>query len=106
MSGGPVVSVGQDNVPCVRGIVRSDESRDPWAKDLAPAALVSLIWPLMLMPSKLPENDGTVTGKRLLDLQRAGIVVDRGNASDHIAWSEGADGQIVDASWRPPQTKP
>lgn len=102
MSGGPVVTVHDNSVPCVRGIVRSDESRvaDPCAENPTPVALASMIWPLLLTPVTLPTRDGSVGGKRLLDLQREGLIIDRGCACEHIHRRAGDNGQIVEACWR------
>jgi len=93
---------GTDGVPLVRGVVRSDETRaaEPTSADPASAALVSMIWPIMLLPVSLPSRNGTISGRTLLDLQREGTIIDRGNACKHIQCSRNEKGQVTAAHWQ------
>jgi hypothetical protein len=101
MSGGPVMTEGEDG-PHVRGVVRSDLTDQMVADDAAPTALAAMLWPIMLAPLTPPDRDGTITeGKTLLDLQREGVIIDRGNASAHVRCTRGENGQVTGAHWQP-----
>lgn len=92
-SGGPVISQGADGHPYVRGVVSS-------GSDWSDEALASMLWPIMTMPTSLPQTDGTLEcGQTLLDLQREGTIIDRGNASKHIRCTRGENGQVISACW-------
>jgi hypothetical protein len=60
-----------------------------------------MLWPLMMMPVILPDADGTIRGETLLDLQRDGEIIDRGNASEHVKYTRGENGQVAEAHWEP-----
>jgi hypothetical protein len=94
MSGGPVVTVACGGVPHVRGIVRSDETRaaDVESEKPIPTALVSMLWPLMLMPVSLLTTSDEIAGRTLLDLQREHLIIDQGNACDRIEFTQSATG--------------
>jgi hypothetical protein len=102
MSGGSVVTVASGGVPHVRGIVRSDETRaaDVESEKPIPTALVSMLWPLMLMPASLPTTSGEIAGRTLLHLQREHLIIDQGNACDRIEFTQSATGQVERARWR------
>jgi hypothetical protein len=71
------------------------------ATEPTPTALASMLWPLMMMPLSLPDEDGTIRGETLLDLQREGEIIDRGNASEHVKCIRGENGQVGAAFWDP-----
>jgi hypothetical protein len=87
MSGGPVCSGGPTGEIVVRGVVSS-------------ADMASMIWQILLMPVSLPMPDGNITGRTLLDLEREGVLIDRGRGSDHTHVERGPDGQVISASWQ------
>jgi hypothetical protein len=61
-----------------------------------------MLWPLMMMPVYLPDEDGTIRGdETLLDLQREGEIIDRGNASEHVKYTRNENGQVIAAYWEP-----
>jgi hypothetical protein len=100
MSGGPALTVDRDNIPCVRGIVRSDESRaeNPTSSEPLLTALISMLWPLMLMPLRGPDVGGVVGEQKLLQLDR-GLIEDQGAARQHIRYRLGENGQVTCAEW-------
>jgi Trypsin-like peptidase domain len=103
MSGGPVMTWtrGVDGAPYVRGVARSDLGQTSAGTEPTPTALASMLWPLMMMPISLPDEDGTISGETLLDLQREGEIIDRGNASAHVKCIRGENGQVTAAYWEP-----
>jgi hypothetical protein len=82
-----VCSGGPSGEIVVRGVVSSGD-------------LASMIWQILLMPVSLPKPDGNITGRTLLDLERAGVLIDRGRGSDHVHVERGPDGQVIAASWQ------
>lgn len=101
MSGGPILTDGEDG-PHVRGVVRSDLTHPEATNDSSPTALAAMLWPIMLMPVTPPDRDGTITeGRTLLDLQREGVIIDSGNASQHVKCTRGQNGQVTNAHWEP-----
>ena len=99
MSGGPVFT-WDDRVPYVRGFVMKGEERIVDNADVTPFSLAGMIWPLMLMPVDLPNRDGSLRSERcLLDLEREGSLIDKGNAHDHVRLTRGDDLQIASARW-------
>jgi hypothetical protein len=100
MSGGPVMTIEGES-PYVRGIIRSDATfaSEPVETVISQAALATMVWPLMMMPVSLPAQNGTIDGRTLMDLQREGTIIDRGNAAEHIKVTRNELGQIVDAHW-------
>jgi hypothetical protein len=103
MSGGPVMTwtEGVDGAPYVRGVARSDLGQASAGTEPTPTALASMLWPLMMMPISLPDEDGAISGETLLDLQREGEIIDRGNASAHVKFIRGENGQVTAAYWEP-----
>jgi hypothetical protein len=95
-------TTGADGAPYVRGVARSDMDELTFAgTEPSPLALASMLWPLMMMPVSLPDEDGTISGETLLDLQREGEIIDRGNASAHVKCIRGENGQVTAAYWEP-----
>jgi Trypsin-like peptidase domain len=101
MSGGPAVTLGRDSIPCVRGIVRSDESRPENLSTPAPlpTALISMLWPLLLFPVRGPDFGGSVSDQKLIELEQSGLVEDQGRGSQHIQYTQGPNGQVTHAHW-------
>ena len=87
MSGGPVCSGGPTGEIVVRGVVSF-------------ADMASMIWQILLMPVSLPTPDGNIAARTLLDLEREGVLIDRGRGSDHMHVERGPEGQVISASWQ------
>jgi hypothetical protein len=102
MSGGPVITIGEDDTPCVRGVVRSDETRaaDPESEEPPPTAIASMLWPVMLMPWVGPDQYGKVSDLKLIELERGELIQDKGKASRHVKFRMGENGQVTEAEWQ------
>lgn len=87
LSGGPVCSAGPDNTIVVRGVVSSGDQ-------------ASMIWQILLMPVSVPRPDGNIVGRTLLDLEREGLIVDRGRGSEHVSVTRDLRGQVSSAGWQ------
>jgi hypothetical protein len=100
MSGSPVVS-WDDDAPYVRGFVSQGEERLEEGKPDQPQfALAGMIWPLMLMSVDLPQVDGAHTRDRcLLDLEREGVLLDKGRAHQHITIARDKEFRVTSAVW-------
>ena len=100
MSGGPVMT-WDENAPYVRGfIMKGEERMDEGDQNPARFALAGMIWPLLLMPVDLPDREGKIFRERsLLDLEKEGVLIDKGRAHDHIKLTRGDDLKIVAADW-------
>jgi hypothetical protein len=99
MSGGPVFT-WDERGPYVRGFVMKGEDRIDDSDDITPFALAGMIWPILLMPVDLPNPDGSLRRERcLLDLEKEGVIVDKGNAHLHIKIVRGENLQIASAVW-------
>jgi hypothetical protein len=102
MSGGPVITLGENGVPTVRGVVRSDETRaaNPESPDPPPTAIASMLWPIMLMPLHGPKQGGEVGERKVIELEQQGLILDKGKASKHISFRLGENGQVTEAEWK------
>jgi len=99
MSGGPVITQDDAGDMYVRGIVRSDFA-DQFATTSSGQALATAIWPLLLLPFNPPNEQGQIDwSKTLLDLQKLGSIVDKGDASSRINAVRDSEGYILDAQY-------
>lgn len=97
MSGGPVLSNDGAGRMAVRGVVMSDWQLQG---DRAGAgALATAIWQLLLMPVDVPQADGRIGKRSLLELERERAIEDLGRGSAHVVVVRGENGQVVSARW-------
>ncbi len=100
MSGGPVVTEdGAGNV-FVRGIVRSDFSGSDPLEPLG-SALVTSIWPLLILPFRPPTETGEIDWTQsLLEMERRGTLIDKAKGHQRIEIRRDGEGKLMFAKYR------
>ncbi len=100
MSGGPVMTRDADGTAYVRGVVRSDfKYADPDV--IKGSALVTAIWPLLMLPFRPPNEVGEIDWTQsLMELERRGKIVDKSRGHQRIDIRRDASGRLIDAKYR------